>query len=164
MSKLGFHFFSLPHATLSAINKPDWCLTESRKRDRMVISLCLVQFSPLKQLYGANQARLSLSQATNFRMGRTYIVSYRDLHHSGECIVLRTQWNLGFPVPGEIFNFTWPVCCFPGATFTYPACIICLCLKKAKQQPDRKGQPGWKFAWPSDLFSREKFFSFCIFD
>ena len=37
------------------------------------------------------------------------------------------------------FNFTRPVCGFPGATFTYPAYIICVCLKKAKQRPDRKG-------------------------
>ena len=47
--------------------------------------------------------------------------------------------NLASPVPGEIFNFTRPVCGFPSAAFTYPACIICVCLKKTKQQPDRNG-------------------------
>ena len=54
--------------------------------------------------------------------------------------------NLAFPLPDENFNFNRPVCGFPGATFTYPAYNICVCLKKAKQRPDRKGQPGIKFA------------------
>ena len=49
-------------------------------------------------------------------------------------------------MPGEIFHFIRPVCGFPGATFTYSAYIICVCLKEAKQRPDRKGQPGGKFA------------------
>ena len=48
--------------------------------------------------------------------------------------------NLVSPVPGEILNFTRSVCGFPSASFTYPAYIICVCLKKAKQRPDRKGQ------------------------
>ena len=38
--------------------------------------------------------------------------------------------NLASPLPGEIFNFTRPVC---GATFTNPAYIIYVCLNKAKQ-------------------------------
>lgn len=152
MNELGFHFFSLPHATLSAINKPDWCLAESPKRDRMVISLCLVQFSPLKQLYGANQARLSLSQATNFRMGRTYIVPYRDLHHPCECIVLRSQWNLGFPVPGEIFNFTWPVCCFPGCGFYIPSMYHLFMLEKGKRATWQKGATWLKICMTQRCF------------
>ena len=61
--------------------------------------------------------------------------------------------HLASPVPGEILNFTRPVCGFPGATFTYPACIICICLKKAKQGLDRKGQPAGKFADPVTFFS-----------
>ena len=32
--------------------------------------------------------------------------------------------NLASPVPGEIFDFTRPVCGFPGAAFTYLAYII----------------------------------------
>ena len=54
--------------------------------------------------------------------------------------------NLAYPVPGEIFSFTRPVCGFSGATFTYPANIVCVCLKRAKQRPDREGQPGGQFA------------------
>ena len=50
--------------------------------------------------------------------------------------------NLASTVSGEIFYFTRPVYGFPGATFIYPAYIICVCLRKAKQRPDRKGQPG----------------------
>ena len=52
--------------------------------------------------------------------------------------------NLASPVHGEILNFTRPVCGLPGATLTNPAYIICVCLKKAKQRPDRKGQPSEK--------------------
>ena len=48
------------------------------------------------------------------------------------------------PEPDEIFNFTRPICGFPRATLTYPAYIICIHLKKAKQWPDRKRQPGGK--------------------
>ena len=48
--------------------------------------------------------------------------------------------NFASAVTGEIFNFTRPVYGFLFATFTYPAYIICICLKKAAQRPDRKGQ------------------------
>ena len=41
--------------------------------------------------------------------------------------------NLASAVRGEMFNFARPVCGFPGATFTYPAYIIWVCLKKAEQ-------------------------------
>ena len=62
--------------------------------------------------------------------------------------------NLASTVPGEILNFTRrPVRGFPGATSTYPACIICICLKKAKQGLDRKGQPAGKFADLVTFFS-----------
>ena len=61
--------------------------------------------------------------------------------------------DLASPVPVEILNFTRPVCAFLGATFTYPAWIICICLKKAKQRLDRKGQPAEKFADPMTFFS-----------
>ena len=44
--------------------------------------------------------------------------------------------NLASPLPGDIFYFTRPVCGFLGATFTYPAYIICVGLKKAKQRHD----------------------------
>ena len=65
--------------------------------------------------------------------------------------------NLASPVPGEILNFTRrPVCGFPGATSTYPACIICICLKKAKQRLDRKGQPAETFADPVTFFSETR--------
>ena len=49
--------------------------------------------------------------------------------------------NVGSPVPDELYNFTWTVCGLSGALFTYPACILCLCLKKAKQRSDRRGNP-----------------------
>ena len=62
--------------------------------------------------------------------------------------------NLGSLVPGEIVNFTRPVCGFPGASFTYPVYIICVCFKKAKQRPDRKGQLGGKFADPVTFFRK----------
>ena len=63
--------------------------------------------------------------------------------------------HLASPVASEILNFTWrPVCGFPGATSTCPACVICICLKKAKQRlDDRKGQPAEKFADPVTFFS-----------
>ena len=54
--------------------------------------------------------------------------------------------NLASQAPGEIFYFTRPVCGFPSATFTYPAYITCARLKKEKQRPDRKGQPGGKLS------------------
>ena len=34
-------------------------------------------------------------------------------------------------------------------------CIICECLKNAKQRPDSKGQPGGKFADPVTFFFRK---------
>ena len=64
--------------------------------------------------------------------------------------------NLASPLRGEISNFTRPVCGFPGATFTSPEYIICVCLKKAKQRPDRKGQPGGKFARPVTFFQKTR--------
>jgi len=64
--------------------------------------------------------------------------------------------NLASPEPGEIFNFTRPVDGFPGAIFTYPAYIICVCLKKAKQRPDRDGLPGGKFADPVTFFPQTR--------
>ena len=42
--------------------------------------------------------------------------------------------NIASPVLNESFNFTRPICGFPGAAFTYPAYIICLCLKKVTWQ------------------------------
>ena len=63
--------------------------------------------------------------------------------------------NLASPLPHEIFNFTRPVCGFPGTTFTYPAYIICVCLKKAKQGHDRKGQASGKFAGEVMFFSEK---------
>ena len=60
-------------------------------------------------------------------------INYTPLYH--------IQWNPDpvdfFPspsenlssLPGEIRNFSWPVSGFPGATFTYPVYIICVCLK-----------------------------------
>ena len=62
--------------------------------------------------------------------------------------------NLASLVSGENFYFTRPVCGFPGATFTHPACIICVCLKKANQQPDRNEQPGGNFANPVTFFPK----------
>ena len=67
-----------------------------------------------------------------------------------------SQWNFASFVPGEILNFTRPVCGFPGTTFTYPAYIICVSLKKAKQRPDRNGQPGRKFADPLTFFQETR--------
>ena len=64
--------------------------------------------------------------------------------------------NLASPVPGEIFNFTRSVCGFPCATFTQPAYIFSVCLKKAKRRPDRKGQPGGKFADQVRFFSENR--------
>ena len=61
--------------------------------------------------------------------------------------------NLASPVPGEIFSFIRPVCGFPSATFTYTAYIICVCLKKDKQRPDRKRQTGGKFTDRVTFFS-----------
>ena len=71
-----------------------------------------------------------------------------------------TQWSfflspnkkLASPVRGEIFNFTRPVCGSRGATLTCPAFVICVCLKKVRQRPVRKGQPDGKFADPLTLF------------
>ena len=72
-----------------------------------------------------------------------------------------TQWifflslneNLAFPVRGENFDFTRPVWGFPCATFIYPAYIsFFLYLKKAKQRPDRKAQPGGKFCRQEEGF------------
>ena len=61
--------------------------------------------------------------------------------------------NLATPVPGEIFR----ACGVPCATFTYPAYIICVCLKKAKQRPDIKGRPvWWKICWPGGVFPKLK--------
>ena len=54
--------------------------------------------------------------------------------------------HLASTVTGESFNFTQPGCGFPGATFTYRAYIICVCLKRTKQGPDGEGQAGGKFA------------------
>ena len=62
---------------------------------------------------------------------------------------------LASPVPGEICNFTRPVCGFPGAILTYPAYIIFVCLKKVKQRPGRKGQPGGQFADTVMFYSRK---------
>jgi len=67
-----------------------------------------------------------------------------------------TKKILASPVHGEIFNFTRPVCGFPGAAFTHPARIICVCLKKTKQQPDRKRQSGGKFADPVTFFPKTR--------
>ena len=53
--------------------------------------------------------------------------------------------NLASPVSGETLNFTQPVCGLPAVIFPRPVCIICLCLKKAKQRPDIKAQRGGKF-------------------
>ena len=78
--------------------------------------------------------------------------------------------TVGSPVPDELYNFTWTVYGFSGAPFTYPACIICVCLKKAKQRPDRRGNPvenmptRWRFfsktQWDLSLglFERGVFF------
>ena len=61
--------------------------------------------------------------------------------------------NLATLIPGEIFR----ACGLPGATFTYPVYIICVCLKKAKQRPDIKGQPvWWKICRPGGVFSKLK--------
>ena len=59
--------------------------------------------------------------------------------------------NLTSPVPGRIHNFTRPVYGFPSINIY----IICECLKKEKQRPDRNGQPGGKFADPVTFFSRK---------
>lgn len=56
--------------------------------------------------------------------------------------------------PSGYFTPRRQVCGFPGANFTYPAYIICVCLKKANQQPDRQGHPGGKFADPVTFFSQ----------
>ena len=50
--------------------------------------------------------------------------------------------NITSPVPDESFNFTRPICGFPGATFTYLAYIIyiiCLYLKKANSDLTERG-------------------------
>lgn len=61
--------------------------------------------------------------------------------------------NLASPVPAwRICNLTRPVCGFPGLTFTYPAYTICVCLKKAEQRPDRKGQTWWKICRHGEVF------------
>ena len=62
------------------------------------------------------------------------------------------EHTLSLPGQGGILNFTVPVCGFPGANFTYPACIIYARLKKTKQRPDRNEQPGGKFADPVTFF------------
>jgi len=66
-----------------------------------------------------------------------------------------------FPLPSENLrprNFTRPVrgftCGFPGATFTYPAYIVCVFLKKAKQRPGSKGRHGGKFTDRVKLFPK----------
>ena len=64
-----------------------------------------------------------------------------------------TQWKFSLPGTVEIFKFTRSVCDLSGATLTYPAYIIWICLKRAKQRPDSKGQPGGKFADPVTFFS-----------
>ena len=61
--------------------------------------------------------------------------------------------NFASLVRGEISFFTRPVCGFPGSSFTYPAYITFVCLKKAKQRLDRKGKPGGKFAASVKYFS-----------
>ena len=63
-----------------------------------------------------------------------------------------TQWKFSLAGTWWNFNFLRPVCGFPGATFTYPAYTICVCLKKAKERPERKGKPGRKSADPVTIF------------
>jgi len=42
----GLLFITFIHAILSMIKQPDKCVVQSHKRDKIVVSLCLAQFSP----------------------------------------------------------------------------------------------------------------------
>ena len=66
--------------------------------------------------------------------------------------------NLASPVPGEIFKFYSANLWLPRSDFYIPSTYISFraYLKKAKQRPDRKGQPGGNFTDPcSDVFSEK---------
>ena len=59
--------------------------------------------------------------------------------------------NLASPVSGEIFTEFYSVGMWlPRCDFYIPSAYH---LKKSKQRPDRKGQPGGKFAYPVTFFS-----------
>ena len=92
-----------------------------------------------------NRCRLQAVQPPALHSSVTGPVEF--LPSANEFCLPCTSWN---------FNFPRPVCGFPGATFTYPAYIICVSLKKAKQRPDRKGQPGRKFADPLTFFQETR--------
>ena len=86
--------------------------------------------------------------------------SVEDMHIAVHAVCL-----VGFPKCSVLYitplcnrpsaYFTRHVCGFPGATFTCPAYIICVCLKKASQRPDRKGHPGGKLADRVTFFHRK---------
>ena len=62
--------------------------------------------------------------------------------------------NLASPVPGEIFKFYSANLWLPRSDFYIPSTYISFraYLKKAKQRPDRKGQPGGKLPTHAVMF------------